>query len=202
VDKHAASELGRPERAVRPRESAEPLRAPNSTVVEVRQPGALLRAGLLAGATAAVTLGIAEIAFTLMLGGTLADPFRRVSSVALGPAAFAPDFPLALVLLTGAAVHVGLSLIFGLIFVWLAALAYQLSARAPLLLLYGVLFGLALWELNILTVLPLVRPAVAPQFGLADQIWNGIVAYAVFYGLVLGAYVAITRPGVVGTWKR
>jgi hypothetical protein len=174
----------------------------NSTLVEAWQPRTLLRAGLLAGATGAVTLGIAEIAFTLMLGGTLADPFRRVSSVVLGPQAFAPTFSLVLIWLAAAAVHVGFSLLFGLVFVWLVALTYQLSARTPLLLVYGTLFGLALWELNILTVLRLVRPAVAPEFGLANQVWNGIVAYAVFYGLVLGAYVARARPGVVADWKR
>ncbi|MGI9149782.1 MAG: hypothetical protein ACR2IK_25075 [Chloroflexota bacterium] len=175
---------------------------PHFTLVEVRQLRTLLRAGLLAGATAAATLGIAEIAFTVWLGGTLDDPFRRVSSVVLGPEAFASNFSLALVVAAGAAVHIGLSLLFGLVFLWLVAFTYQLSARAPLLLLYGVLFGLALWELNILTVLRLVRPAVAPQFGIANQVWNGIIAYAIFYGLVLGAYVALARPGVVADWKR
>ena len=95
-----------------------------------------------------------------------------------------------------------LSVLFGLVFVLLVAGTYQLSARVPLLLIYGVLYGLALWELNVLTVLHLLFPQVAPLFGLANQMWNGIVGYAVFYGLVLGAYVAFARPGVVGEWKR
>jgi hypothetical protein len=149
-----------------------------------------------------VTLALAEVGFTLALGGTLADPFRLVSSVLLGPEAIAPGFPLLVVVVAAAIIHVALSLLFGVVFVWLVALTYQLSARAPLLFLYGVLFGLALWELNVLTVLPLVRPAMAPRFGLANQIWNGIIAYALCYGLVLGAYVALARPCVVAEWKR
>jgi hypothetical protein len=55
--------------------------------------------------------------------------------------------------------------------------------------------------MNVLTVLHLLFPQVAPLFGLANQIWNGIVAYAIFYGLVLGAYLAFVRPGVVADWK-
>ena len=65
-----------------------------------------------------------------------------------------------------------------------------------------MLYGLALWELNVLTVLHLLFPQVAPLFGLANQIWNGIVGYAIFYGLVLGVYIALVRPGVVADWKR
>jgi hypothetical protein len=101
----------------------------------------------------------------------------------------------------GAAAHLVLSVLFGLVFVFLVAGAYQLSARVSLLLTYGVLYGLALWEMNVLTVLHLLFPQVAPLFGLANQIWNGIVAYAIFYGLVLGAYLAFVRPGVVADWK-
>jgi hypothetical protein len=112
-----------------------------------------------------------------------------------------PDFAVWIPLLVGAAAHLVLSVLFGLVFVFLVAGAYQLAARVPLLLIYGVLYGLGLWELNVLTVLHLLFPQLAPLFGLANQIWNGIVAYAIFYGLVLGAYVAVARPGVVASWK-
>ena len=79
-----------------------------------------------------------------------------------------------------------LSVSFGLVYVLLLGGAYQLSARTALLLIYGVLYGLALWELNVLSVLHLLFPQVAPLFGLANQIWNGIVGFAIFYGLLLG----------------
>ncbi len=178
------------------------VEAPGVTLVEVHRPSELLRHGLAAGLVAAIVLALEEIVATLLLGGTPSDPFRLIASAFYGPRTFSPGFPLIVAVPIGAAVHVGLSLAFGVVFVFVVAFFYQLSARTPLLPLYGVLYGLALWELNILTVLHLVFPGIAEQFGLANQIWNGIVAYGVFYGLVLGAYLAITRPGVIGDWTR
>jgi len=171
-------------------------------LVEVRRPAELLRHGVIAGVVAGITLVAEEMLATVLLGGSASDPFRLVASVLFGRQALSPDFAIWIALLVGAAAHLVLSVLFGLVFVLLVAGAYQLSARVPLLLIYGVLYGLALWELNVLTVLHLLFPQVAPLFGLANQIWNGIVGYAVFYGLVLGAYVAFARPGVVAEWKR
>jgi Conserved membrane protein YqhR len=156
----------------------------------------------MAGMVAGLALVAEEMVATVLLGGSASDPFRLVASVAFGRQALSPDFPLWIPVLVGALAHGVLSVLFGLLFVLLVAGAYQLSARVPLLLVYGVLYGLALWELNILTVLHLLFPQVAPLFGLANQLWNGIVAYAIFYGLVLGAYVAFARPAVVADWKR
>lgn len=173
-----------------------------ATLVEVLRPAELLRHGIIAGLVAGVTLLLEEMVATVLLGGNASNPFRLVASVVFGQQALSPDFALWMPLLVGAAAHVLLSVLFGLVFILLVARAYQLSARAPLLLIYGMLYGLALWELNVLTVLHLLFPQVAPLFGLANQIWNGIVAYAIFYGLVLGAYLAFARPGVVADWKR
>jgi hypothetical protein len=173
-----------------------------ATLVEVRRPAELLRHGLIAGVIAGITLAAEEMVATVLLGGSASDPFRLVASVVFGRQALSPDFAVWIPLLVGAAAHLVLSVLFGLVFVFLVAGAYQLAARVPLLLIYGVLYGLGLWELNVLTVVHLLFPQVAPLFGLANQIWNGIVAYAIFYGLVLGAYVAVARPGVVASWKR
>ena len=173
-----------------------------ATLVEVWAPTALLRHGVIGGVVAGTVLAVEEIVATLVLGGIAIDPFRLVASVVLGRQALSPDFAVWLSLLVGTGAHLVLSVVFGFAFLLLVAGAYQLSARTPLLLIYGVLYGLALWELNILTVLHLMFPQVAPLFELANQVWNGIVAYAIFYGLVLGAYVAFTRPGVVANWKR
>ncbi len=171
-------------------------------VVEVHRPADLIRHGLIGGSVAATTLAAGEMAATVLLGGAASDPFRLVASVVFGPQTFWPEFSLWVAVAAGAAIHLGLSVLFAVVFVFLLAVAYQLSARAPLLLLYGVVYGLILWELNLVTVVQLFFPRVAAQFGLAAQIWNGVVAYTVFYGLTLGTYLALARPGVVADWKR
>jgi hypothetical protein len=181
--------------------TAAPRRGQVATLVEVRRPAELLRHGLIAGVIAGITLVAEEMVATVLLGGSASDPFRLVASVVFGRQALSSDFAVWISLLVGAAAHLVLSALFGLVFVFLVAGTYQLAARLPLRLIYGVLYGLGLWELNVLTVLHLLFPQVAPLFGLANQIWNGIVAYAIFYGLVLGAYLAFVRPGVVADWK-
>ena len=175
--------------------------APEISLVEIRQSAHVVRHGLAAGLIAAATLAAEEIVATVLLGGRPSDPFRLIASAIFGQQTFSAQFPLVPAVAVGGLIHILLSLLFGVIFVWIVAFFYQLSARWPLLPLYGVLYGLALWELNILTVLHLVFPGIADQFGLANQIWNGLVSYAVFYGLVLGLYLVRVRPGVVGDWK-
>ena len=173
-----------------------------ATLVEVRRPAELVRHGVIAGVVAGITLVAEEMVATVLLGGNASDPFRLVASVVFGRQALSREFAIWIPLLVGTAAHLLLSVLFGLVFVLLVAGAYQLSARVPLLLLYGVLYGLALWEINVLTVLQLLFPQLAPLMRLDNQIWNGIVSYAIFYGLVLGAYIAFARPGVVAEWKR
>ncbi|MCC6179084.1 MAG: hypothetical protein IT305_27555 [Chloroflexi bacterium] len=171
------------------------------TFVEVRHAGEMLRHGIFAGLVAGAVLMGEEVVATVLLGGAPSEPFRLITSAFYGLQTLEPTFPLWMALVIGLAVHFALAVAFGVFFIWIVAFFYQLSARFPLLLLYGVLFGLALWELNVLTILLLILPDLAPRFGLADQVWNGIVAYGLAYGLVLGAYIAVVRPGVVGDWR-
>lgn len=69
---------------------------------------------------------------------------------------------------------------------------------ATLLLLYGSLFGLALWIVNFL----IIAPIVCPQFTMVDQFWMGFVAHTFFFGTVLGGYIVAVRPGEAPTTAR
>jgi hypothetical protein len=124
-----------------------PFRPP--VLVEVRRPAELLRHGLIAGVIAGITLVAEEMVATVLLGGSASDPFRLVASVVFGRQALSPDFAVWIPVLVGVAAHLVLSVLFGLVFVFLVAGAYQLAARVPLLLIYGVLYGLGLWEMNV-----------------------------------------------------
>lgn len=154
------------------------------------------RAGLLAG----VALGVIEIVATAVLGGDLELPFDFAAGIVVGPDAFAPGFPLAASVALGTVMHVLLSVTFGVVFLVGLSVTYQLSARPTLLFLYGVLFGVTVWEVNFLAVLPVVAPALIGRLDLATQLWNGIVSYALVYGPVLAAYVILVRPGVLDRW--
>jgi hypothetical protein len=156
------------------------------------------RAGLLAG----VALGLVEIGASTILSDDAWLPFDFAAAIIVGPEALAPAFPLAASLALGTILHVLLSIAFGVAFMGGLALTFQLSARPPLMVLYGMLFGVAVWEINFLAVLPVIAPELTGRLDLATQLWNGIVSYCVVYGPVLAAYVMWVRPGMLDQWWR
>lgn len=156
------------------------------------------RAGLLAG----IALGVVEIAASTLLSDDPWLPFDFAAAIVVGPEALAPAFPLAAALALGTVLHVLLSIGLGVTFLAGLALTFQLSARPLLIVLYGMVFGVTVWEVNFLAVLPVIAPDVAGRLDLATQLWNGIVSYCLVYGPVLAAYVIRVRPGMLDRWWR
>jgi hypothetical protein len=154
------------------------------------------RAGLLAG----VALGLVEILASAMLHDDPRLPFDFAAAVVVGPEALLPAFPLGASVMLGTVIHVLLSVVFGVAFLAGLAFTFQLSARPWLMLLYGAWFGLAVWEVNFLAVLPVIAPALTARLDFATQVWNGILSYCLVYGPVLAAYVIWCRPGVLDRW--
>lgn len=156
------------------------------------------RAGLLAG----VALGAVEIAASTILNNDPWLPFDFAAALIVGPEALTPPFPLGASLALGTVLHVLLSITFGVVFLAVLALTFQLSARPPLMVLFGMSFGAAVWEIDFLAVLPVIAPELTGRLNLATQLWNGIVSYCLVYGPVLAAYVICVRPGVLDHWWR
>lgn len=169
--------------------------------VEERDAGTVIVHGSLGGLAAGLVLGATAIVSTMALGGGVSVPFRFVAAFAVGPEAFAADFPVAAALLLGATIHFALSAAVGVLFVGALALTFQLSARWWLLIAYGSAFAFAVWEINFLAAVPALFPELVGRLDLATQLWNGIVSYVGVYGPALGVYVALVRPGVVGEWR-
>lgn len=168
--------------------------------VERRDPWELAVHGARAGLLAGLALGLVEIVASAVLRGDPRLPFDFAVAILVGPEALAAGFPVAASVALGTAIHVLLSVVFGVAFLAGLALTFQLSARPPLMLLYGVLFGVTVWEVNFLAVLPVIAPELTGQLDLATQLWNGIVSYCLVYGPVLAAYVIRMRPGVLDRW--
>lgn len=170
-------------------------------LVEQRRWGELVPHGIAAGLCAGLGFGLAQIIISAVQQEDALVPFRLVASLGLGPQALQPRATTGLVIAVGTAVHLALAALFGVVFLALLAMLFQLSARSWLLIAYGLLFGFLLWEVNFLAILPRLYPDLTHQFGLADQFWNGIVVYTLVYGPVLALYVIIVRPGVLSDWK-
>jgi hypothetical protein len=156
------------------------------------------RAGLLAG----IALGAVEIVAATVLTGDPWLPFDFAAALIVGPEALVPEFPFAASIALGTVLHVLLSIIFGVAFLGGLALTFQLSARRWLMVLYGMLFGATVWEINFLAILPVIAPELAGRLDLATQLWNGILSYSLVYGPVLALYIIAVRPGVLDQWWR
>ena len=168
--------------------------------VERRDRWEVLRHGTFAGLLAGFALGFVEIVVSTALRGDPWLPFDFAAAIVVGPEALAPAFPVAASAALGTVIHILLSVLFGVVFLTALALTFQLSARSWLIVLYGVVFALAVWEVNFLAVLPLIAPTLRGRIDLATQLWNGIVSYALVYGPVLAAYVIWVRPGTLDRW--
>lgn len=169
--------------------------------VEERQWAHLIPHGIVAGLAGGVTLGLVQFVISAAREESATDPFRRVASLLLGVGALDGDRPVALVLAVGTILHFALAALFGVLFVVLLAVTFQLSARRWLLLGYGALYGFLLWEINFLAIVPTLFPDLIDQIGFSGQIWNGIVAYAIVYGPSVALYLSFARPGVLTDWR-
>ncbi len=169
-------------------------------IVERRDVDSVVVHGSIAGLLAGVALGATAMVGSIGLGGSGGTPFRFASAFVVGPEAFRPDFPLVSAILLGGSIHFVLAALFGIVFVGLLALTYQLSARPWLLIIYGSLFAFGVWEIDFLAAVPTFFPYLVGRLDVATQLWTGIVSYALIYGPVLGLYVALVRPGVVDDW--
>ena len=172
-----------------------------TVTVEKRDIDTVIVHGSLAGLLAGLILGVTTVIVSLVLTGSASWPFRFAASFIAGPDALDPAFPLDAALLLGSALHFALAAVFGVVFVGLLALTYQLSARRWLLILYGSVFGFAVWEIDFLVAVPTFFPFLVGRIDFATQLWNGVLSYVFIYGPVLGAYVIVVRPGVIDDWR-
>lgn len=168
--------------------------------VERRDPWELVSHGMAAGLLAGVGLGVVEVIASTVLRGDPWLPFDFAAAVVVGPEALVPTFPVAASLALGTVMHTLLSVFFGVTFLSALALTFQLSARPGLLLGYGVVFALAVWEVNFMAVLPVIAPGLRGRIDLATQLWNGLVSYSLVYGPLLAVYVIAVRPGTLDRW--
>ena len=156
--------------------------------------------GLRAGVVAGLALGLVEIVTASLLQGYAMYPFDFAAGLLVGPEAFSPGFPDGAAIALGTVVHLLLSLVLGMVFLGALAVTYQLTARSWLLVVYGVVYGLLVWEVSFLALLPVVAPELTGRVDLATQLWNGLASYCLVYGPILSGYVVRARPGLLDRW--
>ncbi len=150
--------------------------------------------GITAGVVAGALIMVAHMLAAFVLGGSLEGPLRLVSSLVLGPAALSRIYPFLSAAVIGSVIHFELSALYGVFFVVLLGRLRRLDIRAPRLLVTGAAFGAILWVTNY----QILAAVFFPSFAVVSPFWLGLVEHSLFFGMTLGLYVALVRPGRVG----
>ncbi len=138
-----------------------------------------------AGLVAGVAFMMVEMVMVMLVqGGSPWDPPRMMAAMVLGPGALEgpPGFD-SKVMMTAMAIHVPLSIAYGLIVGWLV---HRLSTGAALLV--GAVFGVAIYLGNFYPV----ADAAFPWFAMARG-WLSAAAHLLFGLIAAAAYAGLRR---------
>ena len=151
----------------------------------------LLLHGINAGLTAGLVFILAQMVINLAMGKAFFEPLRLISTLGLGLKALNPGYSLVTASMTGLFIHLTISAICGIIFVFLITVAGQVTVPTEKHLVYGTVYGLLVWIISSVIIAPLAFP----QFGYLHPFWQGFVAYTFFFGTLLGVYTAAVELG-------
>lgn len=155
---------------------------------------------VLAGLLVSVTFPLAEmVGYAIVYGVDNALlPVRQLAAIVLGEQALDGDFSVVAVLLVGGVLlNVALNVLFCAMFAAVVVLVPRLAASGPRLVAAATVFGVLLWLFNFYVFTPLVGWDWFPD--LHDPVVEA-VAHTVFFGVPLGAWLAVRGPA--GTSRR
>lgn len=166
---------------------------PSDPVSEPQQPQPLahsLELGVASGVAAGLVYLIAACAITRLVGGHLASPLRLPGAVVFGPAALGGYFPAWRAIAVGIGTDLAISAVLGIAWVLVLGRLRQLHAGPLTLAPFGTAYGALIWLFGDV----LLGALAFPQVAVADLLWGGIVAHAVFFGGALAVAVLLLRP--------
>jgi hypothetical protein len=158
-------------------------------VREGRSTRLLLLHGAIGGVIGGVLFVVANMLIDVILGFPFYATFEGLGSllmpgVGVGELAAVQAVPIGLIL------HMGFSVIYGVLFVYLATMAGR-KRPGPLLFLFAIFYSGFLWVVNFL----IIAPALFPDFAAFRELSLAGFTFAhAFYGVGLGAYLATKSP--------
>lgn len=157
-----------------------------ATAVERRQWRLLdlMHCGITGGILAGLSFAIVQLVMSGMQGRPPLEPLQLTGSLVTDPMAIVPGQ--ASLATIGLFAHLVISAIYGILFLFLHWELKRHNETTERLILDGALFGLAIWMVHFFWI----APRAYPQFLTLDLVWNGLVAHSLFFGGVLGFYVA------------
>jgi hypothetical protein len=149
----------------------------------------LLLHGAIGGVIGGVLFAVATMLIDLVLGYPFYATFEALGSTVV-PGGAAGELTAAQAVPAGLIGHMGLSILYGIVFVYLATLAGR-KRPGPLLFLFALFYAGFLWLVNFVIIVPVLFP----DFVTFGELSMAAFTFShLFYGLGLGAYLATRSP--------
>ena len=142
---------------------------------------------VMAGILASVTFLLFKMVVAVIVGGSVATPFRLIGAMVLGRDALRPDFSLPATVGVALGLHLVLSLIYSVAFLAVASRIPVLRRSRLAVLLSASGMGLLLWVVNLWLVAPIFFPWFTETRPLVE-----VTARVLFFGLPMGLVLART----------
>jgi hypothetical protein len=149
-------------------------------VVGVVWPGVV--GGILGGAVFAV----AQVIVAALSGHPASQPVQVVGAMLLGDRVLGAGDLTASVVVAALAIHLVLSVLYGIVLALIAAAGLAATGSRWLLVVTGLVWGFFLWLVNFYVI----APVAFPWFETLDDATQ-LVLHTVFYGGVLGWYLSL-----------
>lgn len=148
--------------------------------------GRALKHGAIGGVIAGLVFPMFEMAMAAIQGQSPLGPLRMIGGIAVGEQALDPSFSIVIAGAAGMAVHMMLSIVYGLAFGAAAVFVPAIVRSIGVAAIAGAVLGTALWLVNFYVVAPVFGWTWFPD--MTDPLVQ-FVAHAGFFGVPLGVYV-------------
>jgi hypothetical protein len=155
----------------------------SGTEIEARDgAGEIIKAGVVAGIIGGMLMAMIMMVATAAGGMGLLAPLRLIAATFYGKDAMTGGGPL----IVGLMVHMMNSMVFGVLFAWIAG---RRLATLPALMA-GVAFGVAIWAIMTFGGLPMLNPMMRESVAMMPVAW--FIAHVAF-GMGVGSAPALRR---------
>ncbi|HUX85992.1 MAG TPA: hypothetical protein VMW65_03235 [Chloroflexota bacterium] len=145
---------------------------------------------LIGGILAGMVFAMMEMVYGAFAKGSFFAPLKMIASLPLQQPP--PQIPLGSAIVVGLITHMVFSMMFGLIAAVIISQVPSAASSQSGIVIAASVVGLMLWPLNFYVIAPLLH---APWFATqTDWFWQGLVAHTIFFGTVLGMYLASRLP--------
>lgn len=151
-----------------------------------------LELGVATGVAAGLVYLIVACGIARLTGGQLVSPLRLPGAIVFGPAALGSFVPIWRAALVGVGVNLAISAILGIAWVMTLRRLRWLRASPLALVPLGAAYGALVWAFGDV----LLGALAFPQIAVADLLWNGLVAHAIFFGGALAAALLLLRSSL------